>query len=99
MWSRGARSRRAPAREDLNDDHPATAARTEMREWLWLTVTGSVSVTGGILWWRHIEQPTRSCEILGAIGVGEEAVVADAMEPAGQDMDQKAADELVDVER
>ena len=53
IWSRGARSRRAPAREDLNDDHPATAARTEMREWLWLTVTGSVSVTGGILWWRH----------------------------------------------
>jgi len=70
-----------------------------MREWLWLTVTGSVSVTGGILWWRHIEQPTRSCEVLGAPAVGEEAVVTDAVKSVGQHMDQEATDELVGVER
>jgi hypothetical protein len=35
----------------------------------------------------------------GPVGVGEEAVVTDAVEPVGQDMDQEAADELVGVER
>ena len=33
------------------------------------------------------------------VGIGEEAIVADAVEPVGQDMDQKAANELVGIER
>ena len=36
---------------------------------------------------------------LGAVGAGEQAVVADAMEALGQHMDEKPADELGDVER
>ena len=70
-----------------------------MREYLRLTVTGAVSVTGGILWWRHVELPARSCEVLGAPAVGEEAAVTDAVKSVGQHMDQEAADELVGVER
>ena len=31
----------------------------------------------------YAEEPAGQCDIVGAIGVGEEAVVADAMEPAG----------------
>jgi hypothetical protein len=37
-----------------------------------------------------VEQLTRLCDVVGASGVGEEAVVADAMETAGQDVDQAA---------
>ena len=34
-----------------------------------------------------------------AAGAGEQAIVADAMEALGQDVEQEAADELVGVER
>src|SRR5262249_60603642 len=46
-----------------------------------------------------VEQLTRLRDVVGASAVGEEAVVADAMEAAGQDVDQEAADKLVDGER
>ena len=45
-----------------------------------------------------VEQLTRLGDVVGASGVCEEAIVADAMEAAGQDVDQEAADELVDGE-
>jgi hypothetical protein len=99
IWNRRTISRRAPAREDLNDDHPAAAARTRMREYLRLTVAGAVSITGRILWRRYVEQLTRSGDVLGAAAVGEETIVTDAVETVGQDVDQEAADELVGVER
>ena len=70
-----------------------------MRRCLWLTIAGAVGVTGRILWRRCVEQLTRSRDVLGAPAVGEETVVADAVEPVGQDVDQKAADKLVGVER
>lgn len=34
-----------------------------------------------------------------AAGAGEEAVVADAVEPLGQDVEQEAPDELIGIER
>ena len=37
--------------------------------------------------------------MLGAAAVGEETVVADAVETVGQHMDEEATDELVDGER
>ena len=70
-----------------------------MRRCLWLTIAGAVGVTGRILWRRCVEQLTRSRDVLGAPAVGEETVVADAVETVGQDVDQEAADELVGVER
>src|SRR6516164_10784192 len=87
IWNLRVTLRRAPGFEDLNDDHPAAAARTRMRECLRLTVTGAVSVTGGILWWRHVEQPPRSCEVFRAPAIGEEAVVSNAVETVGQNVD------------
>ena len=45
------------------------------------------------------EQPAAQRELGGAMAVGEEAVVADAMEAVGQGVQQEAADELVGVER
>ena len=42
------------------------------------------------------ESPARSLQRLGAASVCEDAEVADAVQPAGQDVEQEAADELVD---
>ena len=61
-----------------------------MRECLRLTLAGAVSITGRILWRRCIEL-TRSRDVLGAPAIGEEAVVSNAVETAGQDVDQKAS--------
>jgi hypothetical protein len=69
-----------------------------MREYLWLAVA-EVGITGLIGWRRHVEQLPGSRDVLGASAVGEETVVADAVETVGQDMDEEAADELVDGER
>ena len=67
-----------------------------MRECLRLTVAGAV---GLILRRRHVEQLTRSRDVLDAPAVGEETIVTDAVETVGQDVDEEAANELVDGER
>jgi hypothetical protein len=41
-----------------------------------------------------VEEFAGSRDVLGAVGVGKEPVVADAMEAFGQHVDQEAADEL-----
>ena len=69
-----------------------------MPECLRLTVPGAVGITGRLLWCRHVKQPARSRDVFRAPAIGEEAVVSNAVETVGQDVDQKAADELVDVE-
>ena len=48
---------------------------------------------------RSGQQPAAQFEPGGAMTIGEEAVVADAMEAVGQRVQQEAADELVGVER
>ena len=45
------------------------------------------------------EQFAGARDVVGAGGLGEQAVVADAVEAVGQDVDQEAADELVGGER
>ena len=42
---------------------------------------------------RNIEQRPCSGDVIGAGAVGEEPVVANAMEAGGQDVDEEAADE------
>ena len=69
-----------------------------MPECLRLTVPGAVGITGRLLWCWHVKQPARSRDVFRAPAIGEEAVVSNAVETVGQDVDQKAADELVDVE-
>lgn len=46
----------------------------------------------------RIEQPATEREFVGAMAVGEEAVVANAMETVGQYVEQEAAHELTDLE-
>jgi hypothetical protein len=45
------------------------------------------------------EELTRPRDRLGALAAGEQAAVPDAMEARWQDVEEKPADELVDVER
>ena len=42
------------------------------------------------------KSPARALQRPGAAAVGEDAEVADAVQPGGQDVEQEAADELVD---
>ncbi len=48
---------------------------------------------------RRIEQLPRPRDVRDTLAAGEQAVVADAMEATRQNVDQEAADELVDGER
>src|SRR5260221_8527262 len=66
-----------------------------MRECLRLAVVGAVGFTGLTLCRRHVEQLPRSRDVIGAPAVGEETVVADAMEAARQDGDEGTAEEFV----
>ena len=45
------------------------------------------------------EQLASAFDVVGAGGLGEQAVVADAVQALGQDVDEEAADELVGCER
>jgi hypothetical protein len=44
----------------------------------------------------QVQELMRGLDRFGAIGAREQAVVADAVEALGQEVDEKAADELVD---
>ncbi len=48
--------------------------------------------------WRRRKQPAAESELLGAVAVREEAIVADAVEPVRQNMEQEPADELANAE-
>ena len=58
-----------------------------------------ICIVGVSLRCRSVEQLARPHEVCVTRACGEEAVVADAMEAAGQDMDEEAADELIGRER
>jgi len=47
----------------------------------------------------HGKQLSRAGDVVGADAAGEQAVMADAMESVRQHVDEKAADELVRIER
>jgi hypothetical protein len=53
---------------------------------------------GWFLRWRA-EQPATECELGGALAVGEEAVVADAMKAVRQGVQQETPDDLVGGKR
>ena len=47
--------------------------------------------------WGDIEECAGRRDVVGAVGVGEEPIVADAVEALGQHVQKKAPDELVRV--
>ena len=90
-------SRLAAAREHLDDDHASAAARTGARlharlvRWSGLLLLGLDDAGHGT------EQLAGAGDVGGAVAVGEEAIVPNAVEALGQHVDQEAADELVRV--
>src|SRR6202521_6173992 len=78
--------------EGFNDLHAAAAARAG--RWF---VFGGVTIVVAIHRRRgHAEQASAKCKLVGAMSVGKEAVVANAMEAIRQHMEEKAANELGD---
>ncbi len=58
-----------------------------------------VAIVGLALARRDLEQLAETGDVVAASAVGEQAVVADAVEALGQHVDEEAADELVRCER
>jgi hypothetical protein len=79
---------RGAALEDLDDDHASAAAWTRAREGgrlVAIIIIGSIAL--GLL---ATEQLAGACDVVGAGGLGEQAVVADAVQALGQDVNEEA---------
>ena len=84
--------------ECFDDDHATAAA---WARWRFVAEGGragviAVGLRGSRRW--QIESPSTEFELVGAMAVGEQAVVTDAMEAGWEDVEQEAAHELTDVE-
>src|ERR1700736_1958664 len=77
----------------------SAAARTSVPLLVFSTAFDAIALIARRSWLACAEQLAGQCDVVGPVGVGEQAIVTDAMEPVGQDMDQEAADELVGGER
>src|ERR1700674_2174941 len=97
-WGRAA-ARGGAAPEGLDDDQAAAAARTWLRERLWLAAVGRGILVGSARGRRHGERFAGARDVVAAGAAGEQAVMADAMEAVWQHMDEEAADELAGRER
>src|SRR5690606_14857775 len=77
---------------DLADDQDAAT--------VWAGLSG-LCLVGRLIggWRRGVEQAVDALEMTLAACAGEEAIVADAVEPARQGVEEEAADELVSRER
>src|SRR6185436_138229 len=85
--------------EHLDDDHATAAARARAGQHARLVRAGCFLLLGLDDARSSAEQLASTCDALGAIGVGEEPIVADTVEALRQDVDQEAADELVRRQR
>ncbi len=84
----------AAARESLDDDHAAAAARTWTRQHARLVDCGVGCV--GLFWARrHGKQLARVRDVCSSVGVTEQPIMSDAVEALRQHVDQEAADELI----
>ena len=91
--------RRAYAFEGFDDDHAAAATRASGRRRRCFGLAVGLSVA---LWGETLgggDQLAAALDVARSNRSSEQAVVADAMETAGQHMQEKAADELGGVER
>ncbi len=76
---------RPPAHDDLDDAHHGTAtAAGECRHWSEDRVVVTDRFRG-----RHIEQGLRFGQTGAALGIDQQSIMANAVEPAGQHMKEK----------
>src|ERR1700676_4827105 len=91
--------RRGATLESLDSDHATAAARTGMRGGWRLVGIDGIRLGIVVLRHRHREELAGARNVGGAGRSGEQAIVADAVESFGQDVDEEAADELTGGER
>ena len=89
----GSRVRRS------RDNHTPATARTNIRRFVFVTTVSTIALSVRRSWVGCAEESTGQCNVVGPVGIGEKAVVTDAVKSVGQHMDQEAADERVDIER
>src|SRR5215472_13915996 len=85
--------------EGLDDDHAAAAAATGTRQHAMFVGSCGLARLGRSRARRYAEQFTPPCDVGGAIAVGEQSIVADAVQALGQHVHQKAPNELVSCQR
>ena len=82
-----------PARERFDNGHVSATAGARRSAIGWF-------VGGRLNYWHvGIQQLSGQCETVLARGTGQQAIVPDAVEASGQDMDQEPADKLVARQR
>src|SRR5882724_6908678 len=95
------RAKRRQPRQYAQLDHRPAAAGTEIARipCHWKRAFTTLRIRSRRLGWRwNRQQLPAEREFLGAMAVGEQAVMPDAMGAVRQGMEQKAPDELVSVE-
>src|SRR5215472_11973725 len=96
----GRAARGAAARKDLDNDHMAAAARARramIGRGVWIGRVVRCQWLDGCHWVGHQLLGARNVGF--AAGGGEQPVVADAMKPLWQNVEQEAPDELLGTER
>src|SRR5271169_537943 len=91
----------ARARQDLDDTHRAAATGARGRLWF-CRIDMWRLILGGGHWrrpWPCVENFADQRHLDAAVAVGEKAIMPDALEPVGQDVQEETADELGGVER
>src|SRR5262249_56469796 len=83
--------------EGWDGDRRPAAARASIPVFVVATIFGVIARPARWSWVGYGEEPAGQCNVVGPVGIGEEAVVTDAMKSVGQDMDQEAADGIVGV--
>jgi hypothetical protein len=79
--------------ESLDDEHAASAAWARACERLcWIGLLGRILLGRR---WGEVQELPHGVDRFGTIAAGEQAVMADAVEAPGQDVDEEAADELI----
>jgi hypothetical protein len=99
MTCRSERGRRA-GRDAFNAAHEAPAIRAAHEGvangvGFWVAAQRLLRIGLLLRLGRDVEQLTHARELLAAIGFGQETVVPNAVEAVGQDVEEKAANELV----
>ena len=89
----------AAGREGLDDNHAAAAAAARTRQHAGFVSGCGLGGLGRFRAGRDGEQLACPCDVGGAIAVGEQSVVADAVQALGQHVRQEAANELVGWQR
>src|SRR5215467_10283078 len=76
--------------EGLDDDHPPAAARASIPVFVVATIFGVIARPAGRSWVGCGEEAAGQCNVVGPVGIGEEAVVTDAMGSAKADASSRS---------